>query len=66
MPDQKTFRVVVATGEGESLVFQISADEFNIPDAFSYVFTTAGATVASFPKNSVLAVIEETAFIKVD
>jgi hypothetical protein len=66
MPNQKTFAVIVSKGGGDTVEFRISASSFRFPggEGGSYVFEAESGIVASFPRESVLAVIEETAVAK--
>jgi hypothetical protein len=68
MADQKTFVVILGTGDGKTMSVRIKAISLKIPiaEGGSYVFEVSGAVVASFPRESVLAVVDEIALEKAE
>jgi hypothetical protein len=68
MADQKTFHIILRTGDAKTLNVRIKASSFRIPggEGGSYAFEADGATVASFTRETVLAIFDETALAKVE
>jgi hypothetical protein len=68
MAHQKTFVVILSTGEGKTMNVRIKADSFRIPGGGggSYTFEAPGTIVAAFTRESVLAVVDEIALAKAE
>jgi hypothetical protein len=69
MANQKTFAVSVSTGGGKNTIVRIKADSFRIPiaEGGAYVFEAGGTGfVAAFTRQTVLAIVDETALAKAE
>jgi hypothetical protein len=68
MADQKTFVVILRTGDDKTLRVRIKAVSFRTPggEGGSYLFDAPGAVVAAFTRETVLAVYDETALAKAE
>jgi hypothetical protein len=68
MADQKTFAVIISTGDAKTMSVRIKAVSFRFPggEGGSYVFEVPGAVVAAFTRESVLAIVDETALAKAE
>ena len=68
MADQKTFVVIISTGDEKTMNVRIKAVPVRIPggEGGSYVFEAPGAIVAAFTRETVLAIVDETALAKAE
>jgi hypothetical protein len=68
MADQKTFVIILSTGDAKTMNVRIKASNYRIPggEGGSYVFEADGFIVAAFTRETVLAVVDETALAKAE